>query len=110
MDAANLSPFKLMVTIVDRSKAEQVIEVCCDLSLPYHVAILGEGTATGEILDYFGLASTDKAVVLSLVCSSSLSAVRAALRNELRRARHVNRVRRPRSPACKSLTSIGLLP
>ena len=83
MDAANLSPFKLMVTIVDRSKAEQVIEVCCDLSLPYHVAILGEGTATGEILDYFGLASTDKAVVLSLVCSSSLSAVRAALRNEL---------------------------
>ena len=76
-----------MVTIVDRDKAEFVVKICNDLNLHYHVGILGEGTATGEILDYFGLATTDKAVVVSMVAQSLVEQARIALRNELQLSR-----------------------
>lgn len=83
MSSCNQSPIKLMVTIVDRDKAEFVVKICNDLKLHYHVGILGEGTATGEILDYFGLATTDKAIIVSLVAQSLVDQTRIALRNEL---------------------------
>ncbi len=76
-------PIKLMATIVSREKAEQVISICNEFELPYHMILLAEGTATGEILDYFGLASTNKALILSLISEGVLPDVRAALRAEL---------------------------
>jgi len=82
MDAPSY-PIKLMATIVNRDKAEQVITICNEFELPYHMILLAHGTATGEILDYFGLTSTDKVLILSLITDAFFPDVRAALRAEL---------------------------
>ncbi len=61
------SLIKLMVTIVERGKGERIAELCLREHLHFHFICLGLGTASSEILDYFGLGETAKDVVISMV-------------------------------------------
>ena len=79
-----LARLTLMVTIVDRSKGEEVARICAGEELYFHLGALGKGTASSEMLDYLGLGETDKAVILSLVPEPAADGLRALLARELR--------------------------
>ena len=61
----------LMTTIVDRKIANKYSDLFLESNLHVMFLSLGFGTATNEILDYFGLDSAEKAVVFSVLEESS---------------------------------------
>ncbi len=60
-------PLKLLVTIVDRGKGAAAVRLYRAHALRFEYLIMGLGTASSIILDYFGLAETEKDVVLTLI-------------------------------------------
>ncbi len=80
----DLEKLKLMVTIVDRHRGEEVARLCRDQGLFFHLGLLGRGTASSETLDLLGLGETDKAVLLSLVPAPAVGETRALLAQKLR--------------------------
>jgi hypothetical protein len=79
----NLAPVILLVSIVDRSKEDLVVQVCTGLGVHFHLMVLGTGTASSEVLDCLGLGETDKSVVMSLVTEKHVPTLRTALVNQL---------------------------
>ncbi len=55
-----------MLTVLDRDRAEDVSAIYRDCGAPMVVTFLGRGTATGEVLDLYGLQATEKAVVTTV--------------------------------------------
>lgn len=66
-DAKNLPRLKLMVTIIDRGKGAAAVSLFRAHHLHLDYLCMGLGTASSVILDYFGLAETEKDVVFTLV-------------------------------------------
>jgi uncharacterized protein YfbU (UPF0304 family) len=66
---------KLLVTIVDRENSEEYIELLNHDKPRFQVVSLGHGTANSEILDYFGLAETDKTLILAIVEDGDVKAL-----------------------------------
>lgn len=60
---------KLMVTIVDRGKRDQVIKVLDHEQLHFHYQMFGLGTASSEILDYLGIGESKKDIIFSIAPS-----------------------------------------
>ncbi len=60
-------PLKLLVTIVDRGKGEAAVNLYRAHGLHFDYLCMGLGTATSKTLDYFGLAETEKDVILTLI-------------------------------------------
>ena len=58
---------KILVTIVDRKKADFYTSALEGYNVNMQTIIYGHGTATSDILNYLGLNQTDKAVILSVV-------------------------------------------
>lgn len=61
---------KLLVTIITRGKGEEIASLVSKYKVNYSIIMLGAGTATSSMLDYFSLANTDKDVVFSLIDES----------------------------------------
>jgi len=57
----------MIVTIVDRGKADKVASLCKEMQAPIHLVSLGHGTARTEMLDLLGLGETKKDIVISLI-------------------------------------------
>lgn len=62
---ADVEITKLLVAIVDRGKSAALVEVYRSFRLPLEYICMGRGTADSRILDYLGLAQTQKDVVLA---------------------------------------------
>lgn len=60
-------PLRLLVTIIDRGKGQTAVDLYRAHGLHFEYLCMGLGTATSKTLDYFGLAETEKDVVLSLI-------------------------------------------
>ena len=58
---------KVLVTIVNRSKADFYLDVLEGYEVNLQTVIYGRGTAPSEILQYLGFIQDDKAVILSIV-------------------------------------------
>lgn len=58
---------KLLVTIVDRDKGRAAVDIYRAYKMHFDYLCMGYGTANSQILDYFGLAETEKDVVFTLV-------------------------------------------
>lgn len=58
---------KLLVTIVDRGKGHEAVDIYRSNGLHFDYLCMGFGTANSRILDYFGLSETEKDVVFTLV-------------------------------------------
>lgn len=74
----------LMVTITDRNMARRFIALYESEGVSVSFTALGSGTAINETLDYFGLARSQKAVMLSTVTHDVWQAVKARLQSELK--------------------------
>lgn len=57
----------ILCTIVNRGKADKVIEYLQGQGVTFNFISLGRGTATSELLDYLGLGETKKEIVLSTI-------------------------------------------
>ena len=58
---------ELLITIVDRKKAEYYADLIQSLDVNMQVTAFGHGTADAKMLVYLGLAESDKAVIFSII-------------------------------------------
>lgn len=79
-----MSELYLMVTITDRNLARRFETLYESAGVNVSFTTLGSGTAVNETLDMFGLARTQKAVMLSTVTANTWSKVRERLRDEMK--------------------------
>ncbi len=63
----DVKKLKVLVTVVNRSKALFYLDLLEQYEVNMQMTILGKGTADSEMLSYLGLAETNKAVILSIV-------------------------------------------
>lgn len=64
---SNVKKLKVLVTIVNRSKALFYSDLLEQYEINMQMVIYGTGTANSEMLSLLGLAETDKAVIISIV-------------------------------------------
>lgn len=76
-------PIKLIGVIVDRGKGERVAELFQRRHLPFQFLCLGTGTASSEVLDYFGLGETEKELVLTLSPAPLISQLQESMLDRL---------------------------
>lgn len=70
----------LMVTITSRKLSKKFISFYEEIGLPVSVITLGSGTASSEILDYFGLDGSDKSVLFHIITDAKWKDVKRQLR------------------------------
>jgi hypothetical protein len=63
----NLKKLKLLVTIVNRSKALYYSDLLEQFEINMQTILFGHGTADSEMLSYLGLAESEKAVIISVI-------------------------------------------
>ena len=74
----------LMIAIAPRGSARQFLALFARHNVAVTLSTLGQGTASSQLLDYFGLEKSEKVVTFSVVTRSSWRAVKSAMQKELR--------------------------
>lgn len=73
----------LMVTITGRNMTRRFVRFYEEAELPVSVITLGAGTASSEILDYFGLDGSEKSVMFHMVTDEKWKEVKHQLRMKM---------------------------
>ena len=68
---------KILVTIVDRSKADFYLDTLEGYDVNLQAVIFGRGTAPTEMLQYLGLSQLGKAVIFSVVQDDNIKRILA---------------------------------
>lgn len=76
---AGVKKLKLLVTIVNRSKALYFSDLLEQFEINMQTIVYGHGTANSEMLSYLGLAETEKAVIISCVREDKVKKVKEVL-------------------------------
>ncbi len=66
---------KLLITIVDRSKALFYVDLLEQYEINMQTVIFGKGTADSQMLSYLGLAESEKAVIVSFIREDKIKEV-----------------------------------
>ena len=61
------SRLELMITIVNRSKADYYLDLIQSMEVNMQLAVPAKGTASKEIMNLLGLADNDKTVIFSVI-------------------------------------------
>lgn len=69
---------KILVTVVDRTKAEFYLDMLEGYEVNFQTIIFGKGTAPTEILQYLGLSHLSKAVIFSVIQEEKVKEILAA--------------------------------
>ncbi|MBR5090109.1 MAG: hypothetical protein IK093_11845 [Ruminiclostridium sp.] len=87
--SGNIAPFKLelLITIVEKNKAEFYTDLIQSYDANFQFSAPAHGTAKADILDYLGLADTDKTVIFSVVRSDRLDDIVYMLDTKFRTVR-----------------------
>jgi len=78
-----MSKVYMMVTIANRSIGSKMLSFYKEHEQDLILSTLGMGTANSEMLDYFGLEATEKAVMLSVVTRERWKALKKGLQKEM---------------------------
>lgn len=70
---------KVLIVICDRNLTSKVLKVLDNMNVWYHISCYAKGTANSEILSYFGLAETEKELVISFISNEQCKKVMAGL-------------------------------
>ena len=70
----------LMVTVTSRKLSKKFVGFYEEAGLPVSVITVGSGTASSEILDYFGLDGSDKSILFHMVTDAKWKEVKRKLR------------------------------
>ena len=76
-----IKKLKLLITVVDRHKAEFYLDVLSQYEVNFQMVTPGVGTATSEIIELLGL-TNQKAVILSVVREDLVDAVMNCLEDK----------------------------
>ena len=63
----DIKKLKLLITVVDRSKAEFYMDLLQSFEVNMQLAMSAHGTAKSEMLDYLGLVDSEKVVIISAI-------------------------------------------
>lgn len=69
-----IKKLKLIITVVDRGKAEFYLDVFSQFEVNFQIVTGGKGTARSEIVEMLGL-NTHKAVIMSVVREDKVSPI-----------------------------------
>ena len=74
----------LLTTIIDRKLTRRFAAFYEAQKLPISVTTLGSGTASGDILDYFGLDGSDKSVMFHIVTGATWKSLKRELQVQMK--------------------------
>ena len=63
---SQIKGLKVVITIVDRKKGDEVVALFEEIGCHAHYIFLGKGTASKEILEYLGFGIIEKDVIISI--------------------------------------------
>lgn len=63
----NLQKLKLLITVVNRNKAEFYMDLLTDYEVNFQTSVLAQGTARSDMLYMLGLEDSDKSVIFSVL-------------------------------------------
>ena len=78
-----MSELHLMFSIVNRRQTRRFQDLYDAAGASLALTTLGRGTAASDILDYFGLAASEKALLLHFVTGETWKTIKAALQKKL---------------------------
>lgn len=78
-----MSKLNLMTTIVDRNQVRKYLHLYEEEGLQIMLVTLGDGTASGDVLDYLGLEATEKAVIFSVLTDENFYKTKKSLQKKL---------------------------
>lgn len=78
-----MSKLNLMTTIVDRNQIRKYLHLYEEEGLQIMLVTLGDGTASGDVLDYLGLEATEKAVIFSVLTDENFYKTKKSLQKKL---------------------------
>lgn len=73
----------LMTTIINRNQSKKYLNLYKEENIQVMFLTLGEGTASGAVLDYLGLEATEKAVIFTVLEEDSFGKVKKDLQKKL---------------------------
>lgn len=79
-----MSELHMMVTITNRNLTKRFTTFYSELGLDVSFITLGNGTASSEILDYFGLDGTEKSVLFHIVTTEKWKEVKRQLQVKMK--------------------------
>lgn len=78
-----MSELNWMITITDRQMVERFIALYREYRVELCLITVGRGTAANEMLDYFGLEASEKAVILAIVTRDVWKEIKNGLQSRL---------------------------
>lgn len=75
---------EILITIVNRTKAEFFVDLIQSFDVNMQFIALGEGTADAKMLNLLGLASSEKAVIFSVIRSDNADKALAKIEKTFR--------------------------
>ncbi len=82
-----IKKLKLVITVVDRAKAEFYLDVLSQYEVNFQMVTGGKGTATSEIVDMLGL-NIHKAVLMSVVREDMVDPIMKCLEDKFKTIRN----------------------
>jgi hypothetical protein len=83
-----LKKLKLLVTVVNRSKALFYTDLLEQFEVNMQMVIYGKGTADSKMLNLLGIAESEKAVILSFVREDNISEILETLEEKFERVKN----------------------
>lgn len=85
-----IKKLKLLVTIVNRSKATYYIDLLEQFEVNMQLVVYGKGTANSEMRDLLGIVETDKVVLISFVREDKVNDVLETLKEKFDKIKNGN--------------------
>lgn len=85
---AGIRKLKILVTVVDRSKANFYLDMLEAYEVNFQTAIYGSGTADNTMRGLLGISESDKAVLLSVIREDMVAPALAMLEEKFARVKH----------------------
>ena len=82
-----IKKLKLLITVVDRPKAEYYLDVLSDLEVNCQIVTGGKGTATSDMVDLLGL-NPNKAVLIGVIREDLTDNIMKVLEEKFRTVRN----------------------
>ena len=76
---SSIKKLKMLITVVDRSKAIYYVDLLEQFEINMQTVIYGKGTAGTEMLSLLGLRESDKAVIISFIREDKIEEVKETL-------------------------------
>lgn len=79
-----MSKLYMMATISDRNQIRRFLAFYKEYGITVTLLTLGRGTAASEVLDYFGLEATEKAVLFAFITDQEWKKIKSGLQRQIK--------------------------